>query len=216
MKLYIYEHCPFCVMAKMIFVLKNYPVELIYLLYDDVQTPMQMVGRKLLPILGYNSNSFMPESQDIIKYIDHKVDHPRVISPVDSAISQWVNNLQRFIYRLTYPRWIKAPFPEFATDSAKKYFLQTKDPSGKGFVSDLADPALLQRAQKAVDILDDLLVIYPLLDYKRDLSISDFTLFAQLHSLSIVKGLTYGPHVEEWRRHASEICSIELHDELAN
>ena len=35
MKLYVYDHCPFCVRACMIFGLKNLPVELVVLANDD-------------------------------------------------------------------------------------------------------------------------------------------------------------------------------------
>ncbi|CAI3934087.1 MULTISPECIES: glutaredoxin 2 [Commensalibacter] len=216
MKLYIYEHCPFCVMTKMVFVLKNYPVEVAYLLYDDVQTPMQMVGRKLLPVLEYKPNVFMSESKDIIQFIDQNLGQPKVIIPEVDEITDWVKGVERFIYRLTYPRWIRAPFPEFGSEESRKYFHNNKDPSGRGFMSDLADPALLQRAQRAIDDLEDILFDYPLIDLERDLSMSDFSLFAQLHSLSIIKGLVYGPTVDRWRNKASETCFIPLNDEFAN
>lgn len=216
MKLYIYEHCPFCIMTKMIFVLKNYPVEIAYLLYDDVQTPMQMVGRKSLPVLEYKPNVFMPESMDIIQYIDQNIEQPKIVLPTVGTITQWAKGVERFIYRLTYPRWIRSPFPEFASEESRKYFNQTKDPSGRGFVSDLADPALLQRAQRAIDDLEDILVNYPLINDERELSMSDFSLFAHLHSLSIVKGLQYGSCVDRWRKQAAEVCFIPLHDEFAN
>lgn len=216
MKLYIYEHCPFCVMTKMVFVLKNYPVEVAYLLYDDVQTPMQMVGRKLLPVLEYKSNVFMPESKDIIQYIDRNVGQPKVIIPEVDEITEWVKGVERFIYRLTYPRWIRAPFPEFSSEESRKYFHNSKDPSGRGFMSDLADPALIQRAQRAINDLEDILSDYPLIGLERDLSMSDFSLFAQLHSLSIIKGLNYSPIVDKWRNKASEVCFIPLNDEFAN
>lgn len=51
MKLYIYEHCPFCVRARMIFGLKNVPVEQQVLLSDDFATPERMIGEKMAPIL---------------------------------------------------------------------------------------------------------------------------------------------------------------------
>ncbi len=51
MKLYIYDHCPFCVKARMIFGLKNLPVERITLLNDDEATPTKMIGKKMAPIL---------------------------------------------------------------------------------------------------------------------------------------------------------------------
>ena len=51
MKLYIYDHCPYCLKARMIFGLKNIPVELHVLLNDDAETPTRMVGQKQVPIL---------------------------------------------------------------------------------------------------------------------------------------------------------------------
>lgn len=51
MKLYIYDHCPFCLKARMIFGLKNLPVELIVMSNDDEATPTRMIGQKMAPIL---------------------------------------------------------------------------------------------------------------------------------------------------------------------
>ena len=48
MKLYVYDHCPFCVRARMIFGLKNLPVELVVLANDDEATPIGLVGKKVL------------------------------------------------------------------------------------------------------------------------------------------------------------------------
>ena len=38
MKLFIYDHCPFCVKARMIFGLKRQPIRLVTLLNDDETT----------------------------------------------------------------------------------------------------------------------------------------------------------------------------------
>ena len=51
MQLYIYDHCPFCVRARMIFGLKNLPVQLRVLANDDDATPIGLVGQKMVPIL---------------------------------------------------------------------------------------------------------------------------------------------------------------------
>ena len=51
MKLYIYDHCPYCVKARMIFGLKAFPFKLMCLLNDDEKTPISMIGVKMLPIL---------------------------------------------------------------------------------------------------------------------------------------------------------------------
>lgn len=70
MKLYIYDHCPYCLKARMIFGLKNIPVELHVLLNDDAETPTRMVGQKQVPILQKDDSRYMPESMDIVHYVD--------------------------------------------------------------------------------------------------------------------------------------------------
>lgn len=51
MKLYIYDHCPFCVRARMIFGLRDVAVEEVVLANDDEATPIGMIGSKQVPIL---------------------------------------------------------------------------------------------------------------------------------------------------------------------
>ena len=70
MKLYVYDHCPFCVRARMIFGLKNLPVELVVLANDDEATPIGLVGKKVVPILVKEDGTAMPESLDIVHYVD--------------------------------------------------------------------------------------------------------------------------------------------------
>ena len=66
MKLYIYDHCPFCVKARMIFGLKNLPVELVVMLNDDEETPQRLIGQKMAPVLQKKDGSAMPESMEIV------------------------------------------------------------------------------------------------------------------------------------------------------
>ena len=70
MKLYIYDHCPFCVRARMIFGLRGVEVENIILANDDEDTPIGMIGAKQVPILEKDDGTFMGESLDIVHYID--------------------------------------------------------------------------------------------------------------------------------------------------
>lgn len=49
MKLYIYDHCPFCVRSRMIFGLKDVACEIITLPNDDEETPTHLIGKKMLP-----------------------------------------------------------------------------------------------------------------------------------------------------------------------
>lgn len=47
MKLHIYEHCPFCVRARMIFGIKKIPLELRVMSEADGETSTRMVSKKL-------------------------------------------------------------------------------------------------------------------------------------------------------------------------
>ena len=81
MKLYVYDHCPFCAKARMIFGLKSVPLELSFLLEDDVDTPTSLVGKKTTPILQKNDGSHTAESMDIVHYIDSGYGQP-LVSPL--------------------------------------------------------------------------------------------------------------------------------------
>lgn len=43
MKLFVYDHCPFCVKARAIFRLKDVPFDLAILLNDDEATSVSMI-----------------------------------------------------------------------------------------------------------------------------------------------------------------------------
>ena len=62
MKLYTYDHCPFCTRARMIFGLKNQPLDNQFLLNNDEATPIGLIGKKMLPILIKADGSAMGES----------------------------------------------------------------------------------------------------------------------------------------------------------
>eukprot|EP01054_Gregarina_sp_Poly1_P004251 Gregarina_sp_Poly_1__4250@NODE_2317_length_2303_cov_364_055456_g1484_i0_p1_GENE_NODE_2317_length_2303_cov_364_055456_g1484_i0NODE_2317_length_2303_cov_364_055456_g1484_i0_p1_ORF_typecomplete_len259_score30_71Glutaredoxin2_C/PF04399_13/1_8e27GST_N_3/PF13417_6/0_0001GST_C/PF00043_25/0_00021GST_N_4/PF17172_4/0_0027GST_N_2/PF13409_6/0_044GST_N_2/PF13409_6/3_8e03GST_C_2/PF13410_6/0_073Glutaredoxin/PF00462_24/0_13_NODE_2317_length_2303_cov_364_055456_g1484_i02411017 len=75
--LYIYDHCPFCVKARMIFGIHNIKVNLIFFANDDFEGPISLIGKKAVPILEYShkgSQVVMPESGDIIQRVDSHED----------------------------------------------------------------------------------------------------------------------------------------------
>ena len=126
-RLFIYDHCPYCVKARMIFGLKNQVLENIILLNDDEKTPVSMIGQKMVPILEKENGEFMPESLDIIKYIDNKISSPLVIWEEDSAIMEILHQVRVDYYSLTMPRWIQSGMEEFKNESARKYFQNKKE-----------------------------------------------------------------------------------------
>lgn len=93
MKLYIYDHCPFCVKARMIFGLKNIPVELNVLQNDDEATPTRMIGQKMVPILQKDDSRYLPESMDIVHYVDNLDGKPLLTGKRNPAIEEWLRKV---------------------------------------------------------------------------------------------------------------------------
>ncbi len=111
----------------MIFGLKNIPVELVTLLNDDEKTPVSMIGQKMVPILEYKSKQFMPESMDIVQFIDKKYSPTIVSEEEDPALFDIFDSVRTAYYSLTMPRWVNSAMEEFKTPSARKYFQDKKE-----------------------------------------------------------------------------------------
>ena len=216
MKLYVYDHCPYCVKARMIFGFKQIPFELITLADDDIKTPTSMIGVKMTPILEKDSGSFMPESLDIISYVD-QMKTPEIISSwkEDKKLSSWLDGLGGLHYQLAVPRWSKSPLEDFKTESAKKYFQNRMEPK-IGLFSDL----LKESSDLKKEMEEELLQLEQLLKsenfyFQKKLSVDDFHLFAVLRSLTIVKDLKFPKKVAGYIKNMSEKSKVSLYTSMA-
>ena len=109
MKLYIYDHCPYCLTARMIFGLKNIPVELHVLLNDDAETPTRMVGQKQVPILQKDDSRYMPESMDIVHYVDKLDGKPLLTGKRSPAIEEWLRKVNGYANKLLLMSFLLLP-----------------------------------------------------------------------------------------------------------
>lgn len=65
----------------MAFALKNEPVEVSIIMEGDSETPIRLVGEKIVPILEKENGSHMTESLDIVRYVD-AIDIPEYVIPM--------------------------------------------------------------------------------------------------------------------------------------
>jgi len=215
LKLYYYDHCPYCVKARMIFGLKNMAVEEEVLLNDDEDTPTKMIGKKMVPILRKEDGSYMPESMDIVHYVE-ELDHQPVLQPLerDGALQQWLQDLREVLYPLAMPRWIQAPLAEFASQGAIEYFKKKKE----GMIGDF-DAHLSNSATLKAEASNMLAKLEPMIDQpnavRGALCEDDLHLFAALRCLSIVAGLEYPERVEHYRQTMAREANVPLHDTIA-
>lgn len=209
MKLYIYEHCPFCMKARMIFGLKNIPVELVVLLNDDEATPTRMIGKKVVPILQKDDSRYMSESMDIVHYVDNLDGKPLLTGARNPAIEEWLRRVNGYVNRLLLPRIAKAPFAEFATPEARHYFIEKKQASIGSFDEQLAhSPGLIK------NISDDLRALDKLIQQPNavngELSEDDLHLFPLLRNLTLVAGVSYPSRVTDYRDNMAKQTQINL------
>ena len=211
MKLYVYDHCPFCTRARMAAALRGVDTELVYLPSDDEDTPIRLIGAKQLPILQKEDGSHMGESLDIVRYF-YRQDSSALDEAVRPEIQAWVEAFGDWGYRLIMPRDVQLGLPEFAAESSVAYFKAKKEAFLEASFEQLLQetPRYLVQAQEALHVLDGLIV--PNADYVNSthLSMEDILVFPLLRNLSMVKGVAYPDNVAHYVRAMSQATQIPL------
>ncbi|EKG39974.1 Glutaredoxin 2 [Pseudomonas syringae pv. avellanae str. ISPaVe013] len=213
MKLFVYDHCPFCVKARTIFGLKNIAFDLVILLNDDEASPTRMIGKKMAPILVHDGRS-LAESMDIVAYIDGLSGEIVLSGAMNPAVAQWNSDVSGPLFSLALPRWAAADLEEFSTPSARAYFTRNKERMIGSFEEHrAASPDYIAKLNR------HLLALEPMIKspdaVNGELSEDDVHLFATLRSMSIVRGIEYPPAVEAYRLRMAARSGIDLHDSIA-
>jgi len=214
MKLYVYDHCPFCVRSRMIFGLKEVACEIITLPNDDEETPTRLIGKKMLPVLVTESHEAIGESLDIVKYIDETYDSSVLTIADDPVIEAWMEESTTLIYPLAIPRWASSDFEEFRQDAARKYFVSKKEAVFGPF------PRLLEQTETMVTEINAKLEVLEVLLSQQEketghFSLTDIRLFPLLRSLSIVKDIKWPLRVDAWRKEMAVRSLVNLNDDIA-
>ncbi len=213
MKLFVFDHCPFCVKAKMPIGLKNLAVDIEYIQNHDVQARIDKVGANMVPILQKPDGSYMAESLDIVEYLDN-FDNKPVISQSTQAnkINYWLSQASMTYNVLLYPRWLKIELPEFQSEQAKNWFEQNK--------SRLIDMSFEQAYDQTNLMIEKMHAVLQKLDFIRlpsernnQISYDDINLFPFLRNLTVIKGLTLPYKVDEYIRQVATLCDINLYFE---
>ena len=216
MKLYIYDHCPFCVRPRIVIGLRKLPVATAYLANDDEATPIRMIGAKQVPILEKPDGSFMGESLDIVHYLAQSNGGEAIAPQIRPEIQAWYDRVSGYITNLLYPRSIRLGLPEFATQSAIDYFTAKKEAfSGKTFAQMLAEtPEYLARAEADLQELSRLTAGSSCLN-GQNLSMEDIIIFPLLRNLSMVQSLAYPQNVETYLCNMAAASGINLYFDRA-
>ena len=195
MKLFYYEHCPFCVRVLMLAHFKKLDIEKIVLPNDDEETPISMIGQKMLPILQKSCGNYMPESLDIIQHLD-ALGTP-ILPPhyEPEGVIEWLNRAKPLMRKLTYPRFVNPALKEFKTEAARNYFERKKSKSIGSFAQLIEQtPELVKAFQPIFNELSD----YILDMINNSLTWEDIYLFPYVLSLTLVPGLEWAPATQQY------------------
>ncbi|WP_325314429.1 glutaredoxin 2 [Kingella oralis] len=214
MKLYIYDHCPFCVRARMIFGLTQTPVELIPLANDDEATPIRFIGAKQVPILQKPDGSYMGESLDIVRHINAQASQP-ISETIRPSIQAWADKVGEYYNQLLFPRSIQLGLPEFATPSAVVYFIRKKEAQIGTGIAQMLDktPELLAQ------IHDDLQTLASQIHANalngNEISMEDIIIFPMLRNLSMVRDIQFPPIVRDYIANMAERSRVNTYFDRA-
>ncbi|MFS6938563.1 glutaredoxin 2 [Neisseria animaloris] len=214
MKLYTYDHCPFCIRARMIFGLRGIPFEEVVLLNDDEDTPIGMIGAKQVPILQKPDGSYMGESLDIVRFVDGMAGEGRLKEEIRPEIQAWLDKVGEYVNKLIQPRDVLIDLPEFATQASIDYFVRKKEQNIGNFETNLSN------TQQYLDNLyTDLAELEPLIKESNGLNgewgMEDILVFPILRNLTIVRGLQLPPKVQAYVAEMGRLCKVPLYTDKA-
>jgi len=198
----------------MIFGLKNIPVELNVLLNDDEATPTRMIGQKMAPILQKDDSRYLPESMDIVHYVDNLDGKPLLTGKQSPQLEEWLRKVNGYVNKLLIPRFAKSAFDEFSTPQARAYFVAKKEAAIGNFADHLAHSAGLIK-----NISDDLRALDKLIAKPNavngELSDDDIHLFPLLRNLTLVAGINWPTRVADYRDNMAKQTQINLLSSMA-
>ena len=214
MKLYIYDHCPFCVRARMIFGIQQIPVEQIILTNDDEATPIRLIGAKQVPILQKPDGSYMGESLDIVRHINAQAERP-ISEAIRPEIQAWADKVGEYYNQLLFPRSIQLGLPEFATPSAVVYFIRKKEAQIGTGIAQMLDktPALLAQIHNDLQTLASQIHANAL--NGSEISMEDIIIFPMLRNLSMVRNIQFPPIVRDYIANMAERSQIDTYFDRA-
>ncbi|AHG72890.1 Grx2 [Mannheimia sp. USDA-ARS-USMARC-1261] len=194
----------------MVLGLKDLLVELVMIANDDEATPIGLVGKKVVPILVKEDGTAMPESLDIVRYVDTHYSNPMITDNIRPEIEQWVSKLSKVYNHLLLPRFVKLDLAEFAKQSAIDYFVKKKTENIGDFEQNLAETGKhIATVQPLIDDLSDLIKSEKALN--GELSLEDIIVFPMLRNLTCVKALQFPPKVLDYINKMAELSKIDLY-----
>jgi glutaredoxin 2 len=196
MKIYMFEHCSLCFRVRMAAALKGVHLREVVVLDDDTQSMVDLVGKRVIPILVKDDGQPMLESMDMVEYVENHGD-PILVGPERSEVSTVAERIVSKSPPLTMPRYPLLGLPEFATAAALDHYNLRKRSAVGDFVELRANTRrFIKELMPELEDLDRLIESPNAVN--GILSMDDIRVLPLLRSVAVVKGLRLPPRVRDY------------------
>jgi glutaredoxin 2 len=208
---YHYVHCPFCIRVRMAAGLLQIPYKSVVLPYDDEVTPVNLTGKKMLPIMVIDGKP-MNESLDIMQALDKnnvlKINSLKTDSNFQ-PLNELLTKLGANVHNLAMPYWIFTP--EF-NDSSRDYF-QRKKEQKRGPFKDLVKKQDTFIKEISADLS---LVSQELKPFYRSniFTVYDILLAAHIWGLYVVPVFQFEEKIHQYLQNVKEHCHFDYHQDF--
>ncbi len=203
--LYHYVHCPYCVRVRMALGFLKIPYESRVVPYDDQETPVSLIGVKMLPVLAIDDTP-LKESLDIIRKLDQQ---NMLKSDSDLSVAEkFIKEINNPVHSLAMPYWIHTP--EF-TPSARDYFVKQKEVKRGPF------PELVKKSEDFKIELTGLFAKFQtsLRPYFESdtMRIQDIMIAAHLWGLYVVPEFQFPKEIHQYLQNIKRDCRFNYHQD---
>ncbi len=199
MKLYVYDHCPFCARVRLLAGYKKIPLELVYVPYSEEKMLIDLVGKKAVPVLVKDDGTAMAESLEILLWLDRNYGDPIIQDEDGSEIDAWLSDALLPLQKIGYPRWPKLGLKEYASDKDVKEWEERKAPAIESFSKALSETA--QTAREVAGLLqraEELLKQRSVLAADGPLTMSEIKLFTFIRGFTSEPSIVWPAAVKRW------------------
>ena len=208
MKLYIYDHCPFCARVAYIAQSLGLNIELVSVDYDDAQTLIDLIGKKMVPVLQKDDGSIMAESLDIIAYFMDLKSNNEQREPSEQA-TLFQSRTFPLTQQIGRPRWWNLDLAEYRSAGAKKAWRVSKETEGFNFEE------LLEKTPQYVQLINPLLkdaeLLLDLENGESSLPLVDQALyFSMLRGFYVEPSIEWPPELDRWMERKSKDLGVGL------
>jgi glutaredoxin 2 len=196
MRLYLWEHCWICFRVRMAAALKGLHLQETVVLEDDSKSMIDLVGKRVVPILVKDDGKPMLESMDMVAHID-AIGQPILVGPQRGELAAWASATADKAAPLTWPRYPLLGLPEFSTIAALDHYIVRKRQKLGDFVELRAKTReQIDALMPELETLDRLIESPTAVNGK--LSLDDIRVLPLLRSAAVVKGLRFPDKVRSY------------------